>query len=127
MKTEMKNPNHPKKESSIKVEPITKLKDIDTIKKLLRDNPRNYALFVLGINTNLRASDLVNLTIGQVRHLKPLDSLEIKEMKTGKKRRVTLNKGGTGTKKLRRVYLTVPSTTPFSFGRATRQKCSLNR
>ena len=49
-------------------------------------------MLVLGINTNLRASDLVNLTVGQVHYLNPMDSLEIKEKKTGKKRRVTLNK-----------------------------------
>ncbi|MFC1490960.1 tyrosine-type recombinase/integrase [Candidatus Latescibacterota bacterium] len=92
MKTEMRNPNHPKKGSSIKVDPIKHLKDINIIKKLLSDNPRNYAIFALGINTNLRASDLVNITVGQVRYINPMDSLEIKERKTGKKRRVTLNK-----------------------------------
>ena len=92
MKTEMKNPNHPEKGSTIKVDPIKSLKDIKNIKKLLSDNPRNTALFVLGINTNLRASDLVNLSVGQVRYLNPLESLEIKEKKTGKKRRVTFNK-----------------------------------
>jgi hypothetical protein len=34
---------------------------------------------------------------------------------------------GTGTKKFCRAYLTTPSTTPFSLGRRTRQKCSLKR
>ena len=52
-------------------------------------------MFVLGINTNLRASDLVNLSVGNIRYLEPMDSLEIKEKKTGKKRRVTLNKACT--------------------------------
>ncbi len=86
------NKNHPPKGSTIKVEPIKNLKDIETIKKLLLDNPRNYALFVLGINTNLRASDLCNFTAGIVRNLEPMDELEIKEKKTGKIRRITLNK-----------------------------------
>ncbi|MFC1551197.1 tyrosine-type recombinase/integrase [Candidatus Latescibacterota bacterium] len=87
-----KNPNHPHKGSTIKVEPIRRKKDIDTIKKLLIDNPRNYCLFVLGINTNLRASDLIRITAGKVRGLKPLDTFEIKEKKTGKSRRINLNK-----------------------------------
>ena len=85
------NQNHPKKGSTIKVEPIKRVKDIQTIKKLLSDNPRDLALFTIGINTNLRASDLLQIKAGQVRSLKPNDSFEIKEKKTKKARRVTLN------------------------------------
>ena len=86
------NQNHPKKGSTIKVEPIKELKDIGTIKKVLADKPRDLALFTIGINTNLRASDLLQIKAGQVRSLKPNDSFEIKEKKTKKARRVTLNK-----------------------------------
>jgi len=86
-----KNYNHPPRGSTLKVEPIKNAKDIQTIKKLLSDNPRNYALFVMGINTNLRASDLCRITAGMVRYLKPMDELELKEKKTGKFRRITLN------------------------------------
>ncbi|MBT8762472.1 site-specific integrase [Desulfohalobiaceae bacterium Ax17] len=86
------NPNHPKKGSSIKVEPIRNIKDIKAIKKLLENKPRDYCLFTLGINTNLRASDLLRITAGQVKDLKPGDEIEIKEKKTGKFRRITLNK-----------------------------------
>ena len=57
------NPNHPKKGSQIKVDPIKKLKDIKAIKKILANKPRDFALFTIGINTNLRASDLLRLTI----------------------------------------------------------------
>jgi len=85
--------NHPKKGSSIKVEPIRDLKSIRTIKKLLADHPRNYCLFTLGINTAFRAGDLLSISAGQVRHLAVGDQLEVKEKKTGKVRRVTLNKG----------------------------------
>jgi len=92
MKARNRNPNHPKKGSRIKVDPIRELKDIKGIKKLLSDNPRNLALFAIGINTNLRASDLLGITADQVRGLKPMDEIEIKEKKTGKIRRVTLNK-----------------------------------
>ena len=86
------NPNHPEKGSKIKVGPIRKVKDIKTIKKMLEDNPRNYCLFVIGINTALRAGDLLKIKVGDVRHLKPGDTLELKEQKTKKNRLVTLNK-----------------------------------
>jgi integrase len=87
-----RNPNHPKKDSTIKVEPIREIRDIKSIKKLLADNPRNLCLFVLGINTNLRASDLLRITVGQVRHCRAGDEITLKEKKTGKQRRITLNK-----------------------------------
>jgi integrase len=91
MKT-ARNQNRPQKGSQIKVDPIKKRKDIDSIKKLLGDDPRNSALFTIGINTNLRASDLLRIKVGQVRDLKPGDEIELKERKTGKPRRITLNK-----------------------------------
>jgi len=87
-----KNPNHPKAGSKIKVEPIRKEKDIKLIKKMLQDKPRDLCLFTLGINTNLRASDLLQIKAGMVRHLQSGDDLEINERKTRKPRRVTLNK-----------------------------------
>ena len=79
------NFNHPKVGSQIKVEPIKRLKDIKSIKKLLSGSPRNYALFVIGINTNLRASDLLKLTVDHVAHIKAGDAIEIREKKTKKK------------------------------------------
>lgn len=84
--------NHPKKGSRIKVEPIREMKDIKCIKKLLADKPRDLALFTIGINTNLRASDLLSITAGLVRGLRPGDDIEIRERKTGKLRRITINK-----------------------------------
>jgi integrase len=87
-----RNQNRPKKGDQIKVDPIRKRKDIESIKKLLGDDPRNSALFTVGINTNLRASDLLRIRVGQVRDLKPGDEIELKEKKTGKSRRITLNK-----------------------------------
>jgi integrase len=85
------NPNHPKKGATIKVEPITELKDIKLIKKLLKDKPRDYCLFTMGINTNLRTGDLIRIIAGDVRGKKAGDRLTIKEQKTGKERRITLN------------------------------------
>lgn len=85
------NDNHPPKGSSIRVEPLRKKQHIAAIKKLLRDDARNLAIFTLGINTNLRASDLLRITLGQVRNLQPGDSFYLTEKKTSKKRAVTLN------------------------------------
>ncbi|CCH47379.1 Integrase family protein (fragment) [Pseudodesulfovibrio piezophilus C1TLV30] len=50
------------------------------------------ALFTLGINTNLRASDLLRITICRIRDLEAGDELVLNEKKTGKERRITLNK-----------------------------------
>ncbi len=85
--------NHPKRGSSIKVEPIRERDSIREIKDHLTEKGlwRDYCLFTLGINTAYRASDLLSLTVGQVEHLNPGDRLEIKEKKTRKYRAVTLN------------------------------------
>ena len=50
----------------MKVEAITEQKDIKRIKKLLQDNSRDRLLFILGINTGLRAQDILALKIGDV-------------------------------------------------------------
>ena len=94
-KKSSKNPNHPPKGSTIRVEPIKKLKDIKAIKKLLYDKPRDLCLFTLGINTNLRTSELLRITVGMVTDLNAGDELTLKEKKTGKHRRITLNKAVT--------------------------------
>jgi site-specific recombinase XerD len=82
---------------SKKVDPITALKDIKNIKKCLAGNPRDLCLFTIGINTNLRASDLVRITIGMVKNLKFGEELVLIEKKTKKERRITLNKDCTDT------------------------------
>jgi hypothetical protein len=56
MRRKRKNPNAPRKGSKIKVEPICSLKDIQLIRRMLQEKPRDLALLTLGINTNLRAS-----------------------------------------------------------------------
>jgi len=84
--------NHPKTGDTIKVEPIRELKDVKAVKRLLADKPRDLAIFTLGINTNLRASDLLKITVGMVRNLKPEEHFTIRETKTGKDRSITVNK-----------------------------------
>ena len=55
------------------------------MKKLLATSPRNLALFTLGINTALRASDLLAISYGDVKNLKAGEFFHIREKKTGKK------------------------------------------
>ena len=88
----MRPNNRPQKGSTIKVEPIREPKDIRLIKKLLAYRPRDLAIFTLGINTDLRASDLLRITVDQVCHLQPGEHFSIREQKTGKVRAVTVNK-----------------------------------
>jgi len=84
--------NHPQRGDSIKVDPIRSEKDIKLIKKLLSDKPRDLCIFTLGINTNLRASDLLMITVGQIRNLQVGEHFSVKEKKTGKDRNITINK-----------------------------------
>lgn len=103
----MQSSNRPQKGSSIKVEPIRHKKDIQLIKKLLADNLRDSAIFTLGINTNLRAGDLLRITVGQVRHLRPGEHFSVRENKTGKPRDITINE--TVHKILQGLLNTLPS------------------
>jgi len=59
---------------------------------MLQKKPRDFALFVTGINTALRASDMLAMTAGQVRYLGAGESFELRERKTKKLRRITLNR-----------------------------------
>jgi site-specific recombinase XerD len=68
------------------VQPIRSLKQIETIKKLLQQqNLRDYCLFVLGINSGLRISDLLRLRISDVSERgKVKDRIRLRESKTNK-------------------------------------------
>ena len=87
-----RNPHHPPKGSSTVVEPIRNERDIKAIRKLLSDTPRNHLLFVMGINNGLRAGDLLRLKVKDVKGMKPGDSINIKEGKTGKQNILVINK-----------------------------------
>jgi integrase len=64
------------------VEPIRSKQQIDAVKSYLKKrNLRNCLLFVLGINSGLRISDLLLLKISNV---KTKDRIVIREKKTGK-------------------------------------------
>jgi integrase len=74
------------------VEPIRDTEKIRAIKRLLTCQ-RDRLLFVLGINTALRVSDLLRLSIGDVTDSKsrPLDSISLHEKKTEKRKTFPLN------------------------------------
>lgn len=80
------------KGSDITVEPIRKIKDIKAVSKLLESNPRNYLLWIMGINNGLRASDLVRLKFSQVHGLKVGHAVKIIETKTDKENVLVINK-----------------------------------
>lgn len=77
------------------VEPIRDKKKILAIKKNLREegNYRNYLLFVMGINTALRISDLLSIRVGDVIDSKGniKEYLHIREKKTGRPAKIYIN------------------------------------
>lgn len=84
--------NHPKKGARIAVEPIRRPEDIKAIKQLLESKPRDYLLFVMGINNGLRIGDLLQLKAGPFRDARVGDKIPVKEQKTGKAQEVVINK-----------------------------------
>lgn len=89
----MKQDTCPHKNKSIAVDPIRDIKHVRRIMKNLRDNPRNYALFVLGIHTNLRASDLLKLQYRDVVETDKtiVDGFSIREKKSKKIKYIPLH------------------------------------
>ena len=74
------------------VEPLRDERHIQRIKVITQSNSRDHLLFVLGINNGLRISDLLRLKVGDVRGLKPGQTLPIREVKTGKPNVLMINK-----------------------------------
>ena len=78
------------------VEPIRSENQIKQIRGNLyrQKNPRDYLLFVFGINSGLRIGDILSLRLGDVKNNRGelKDYLDIKEQKTGKTRKVHFNK-----------------------------------
>jgi site-specific recombinase XerD len=76
------------------VEPIRDLSKIDAMKKVLKGQSiRDWLLFVLGINSALRVSDLLQLMQADVYDVRGrvLDAVRIREQKTGKEKLFRLN------------------------------------
>lgn len=71
------------------VQPIRDIKDIENVKRVLKKSgQRDYMLFLTGINTGLRISDILKLKVSDV---KGKSHISIKEKKTGKNKRLLLN------------------------------------
>lgn len=68
-----------------KVEPIRSIEKIDEMKKFLVTD-RNVMLFTLGINSGLRISDIIKLTVDDVK-----EEIIVREKKTGKIKQFKLN------------------------------------
>lgn len=73
-------------------EPIKDIKFILEILDMLKDCPRDQAMFMVGISTNLRGSDLVKLTVKHAEDIISKGYCDIIEKKTKKARRVFMNK-----------------------------------
>ena len=84
------------------VQPIRNKRDIDRMKKALHG--RNLLLFTFGINSALRVSDLLKLTVGDVRGK---EIIRVKETKTKKSKTFRLNKAI-----IKAVAELVPANTP---------------
>lgn len=87
------------------VQPIRDKQQIAIMKKYLKgSNLRDYCLFVLGINSGLRISDLLKLKINDVvsENRKVKDRILIREIKTGKHKNFPMS---TAAKKAINEYL----------------------
>ncbi len=63
------------------VEPIRDKRKIELVKVILKKNGfRDYMLFLMGINSGLRISDILKLKVSDVRGKR---YIEVKEQKTG--------------------------------------------
>ncbi|MGH0606834.1 site-specific integrase [Bacillus mycoides] len=69
------------------VQPIRNPEQIQQIKEHLKEkSERNYILFVMGINTGLRISDILKLKVGDLKG----SHISMREMKTGKQKRIQI-------------------------------------
>lgn len=75
----------------MKVEPITEVKHIKAIKKMLKDYPRDRLLFVMGINSGMRVQDLLQFRIKDINHKAIGDRVLLREKKTGKENVLIIN------------------------------------
>ncbi|EOP68305.1 phage integrase [Bacillus cereus VDM006] len=69
------------------VQPIRDPEQIQYIKEYLKEkNERDYILFVMGINTGLRISDILKLKVGDLKG----SHISMREMKIGKQKRIEI-------------------------------------
>jgi len=75
----------------MRVDPITELKDIKSIKILLNNSPRDNLIFVMGVNSGLRVQDLLQLKVRDIKNAAIADRIILREIKTGKDNVFILN------------------------------------
>lgn len=69
------------------VQPIRDIEKVEFIKEYLKDkNERDYIMFMVGINTGLRISDILKLRVKDVSS----DYISMREQKTGKQKRIII-------------------------------------
>jgi len=68
-------------------EPLKSLDEVKRVRAVLQNDPRGFALFCLGVNSALRASDILKLKRSDLKE----NELFLREKKTRKLRRITLN------------------------------------
>ncbi|MEG2985426.1 MAG: tyrosine-type recombinase/integrase [Peptostreptococcaceae bacterium] len=73
----------------MRVEPIRSKKELERVKRYLKSHKdkRLYPMFMIGVNTGLRISDILPLKVNKVEGL----YIHIKEKKTGKYNKVVIN------------------------------------
>ena len=69
------------------VQPIKNKRDIERMKRALKGNPRDLLLFIIGINSSLRISDILALKVGDVSD----EYITLRERKTNKRKRIRVN------------------------------------
>ena len=67
------------------VQPIKSIEDVNRMKSALRG--RDLLLFIVGINSSLRISDILALTVGDIQG----DHIVLREQKTSKTKRIYVN------------------------------------
>ena len=69
------------------VQPIRDPEQIQQLKGYFKEKSlRNYILFIMGINTGLRISDILKLKVGDLKG----SHISMREMKTGKQKRIQI-------------------------------------
>ena len=87
----LKNPNHPKKGSSTKSEPIRDPRYVAKIKAMLKPKPRDRLLFVMGVNSAYRINELLSLKVKHVIYGVPGHIIDLKQSKQNEYRAVMVN------------------------------------
>jgi integrase len=79
--------------SELTVDPLRTLGAVAAVKELLRDRPRDLLLFSLGINSALRAGDLLRITVNGVRQATCGETFKVREKRSGELAQVFLHPG----------------------------------